>query len=77
MNEAGAVEEDVDGAEFGGESVDGVDVADVELAGFDRRVSGGEIFEEVFVDVGSEYLGAFSREGGGGGGADALACGGD
>jgi hypothetical protein len=77
MNEAGAVEENVDGAEFGGESVYGVDVADVEFAGFDRRVSGGEFFEEVFVDVGGEYLGAFAREGGSGGGADALARGGD
>ena len=36
VNEAGAVEEDVDGAEFGGEGVDRVDVANVERAGFDR-----------------------------------------
>ena len=47
MDEAGAVEEDVDGAEFGGEGVDGVDVANVERARFDRRVRGGEFFEEI------------------------------
>ena len=76
MDETGAVEKDVDGAEFGGESVYGVDVADVEQARFDCRVSGGEFFEEIFVDVGGEDLCAFAREGGGGSRADALACGG-
>ncbi len=46
VNEAGAIEENVESAQFGGKGVDRVDVANVERAGFDRWIRRGEFFEK-------------------------------
>lgn len=73
MDEAGAIEEDVDGTKFRGKGINGGGIADIEWTDTNSRTGGREFCEEIGADVGGEDLGAFAGEGCGGGCADSLA----
>src|SRR5690606_28483084 len=76
VDEAGAVEQHVDGAELGRGVADGTGVQDVEQAGADPR-DAVQLRQLGGIDVGGDHRGTLARERLGRGAADALRRGGD